>query len=186
MLYISELCEDCAVANEIDYEIDDAWTNIHGIYDNGPCDHGVWRLTLTAYSHYFREKYDQNDWDHNSTPIILPHMKVGDGTISYWRGAGHAHARVHKILELPTKFLGRSGQLFWGPSGCHHQLPAGHVQALGRTVQGILVLLVVPVGSLGQLPQVKGHKASREWNGKLWWEKSGKERRNSQLDLLIC
>ena len=49
MLYISELCEDCAVANEIDYEIDDAWTNIHGIYDNGPRDHGVWRLTLTAY-----------------------------------------------------------------------------------------------------------------------------------------
>ena len=50
MLYISELCEDCAVANEIDYEIDDAWTNIHGIHDNGPRDHGVWRLTLTAYS----------------------------------------------------------------------------------------------------------------------------------------
>ena len=24
MLYISELCEDCAVANEIDYDIDDA------------------------------------------------------------------------------------------------------------------------------------------------------------------
>ena len=24
ILYISELCEDCAVANEIDYEIDDA------------------------------------------------------------------------------------------------------------------------------------------------------------------
>ena len=45
----SELCEDCAVANEIDYEIDDAWTNIHGIHDNGPRDHGVWRLTLTAY-----------------------------------------------------------------------------------------------------------------------------------------
>ena len=41
MLYISELCEDCAVANEIDYEIDDAWTCIH---DNGhvitACD--VW------------------------------------------------------------------------------------------------------------------------------------------------
>ena len=49
MLYISELCEDCAVANEIDYEIDDAWTSIHGIHDNGPRDHGVWRLTLTAY-----------------------------------------------------------------------------------------------------------------------------------------
>ena len=30
-------------------EIDDAWTNIHGIHDNGR-DHGVWRLTLTAYS----------------------------------------------------------------------------------------------------------------------------------------
>ena len=43
MLYISELCEDCAVANEIDYEIDDAWTNIPGIYDNGPRDHGMWR-----------------------------------------------------------------------------------------------------------------------------------------------
>ena len=42
MLYISELCEDCAVVNEIDYEIDDAWTNIHGIHDNGPRDHGVW------------------------------------------------------------------------------------------------------------------------------------------------
>ena len=44
LLYISELCEDCAVANEIDYEIDDAWTNIHGIHDNGhvitACD--VW------------------------------------------------------------------------------------------------------------------------------------------------
>ena len=28
----SELCEDCAVANEIDYEIDYAWASIH---DNG-------------------------------------------------------------------------------------------------------------------------------------------------------
>ena len=51
MLYISELCEDCAVTNEIDYETDDAWTSIHGIHDNGPVDHGVWRLTLTAYKH---------------------------------------------------------------------------------------------------------------------------------------
>ena len=52
MLYISELCEDCAVANayEIDYEIDDAWTNIHGIHDNGPRDHGrVTSASLTAY-----------------------------------------------------------------------------------------------------------------------------------------
>ena len=51
MLYISELCEDCAVANEIDNKIDKAWTNIPGIHDNGPRDHGVWRLTLTAYTH---------------------------------------------------------------------------------------------------------------------------------------
>ena len=49
MLWISELCEDYAVANEIDNEIDKAWTNIPGIHDNGPRDHGVWRLTLTAY-----------------------------------------------------------------------------------------------------------------------------------------
>ena len=32
MLYISEFCEDCTVANEIDYENDYAWTSIH---DNG-------------------------------------------------------------------------------------------------------------------------------------------------------
>ena len=38
------------VANEIDYEFDGAWTSIHGIHDNGPRDHGVWRLTLTAYN----------------------------------------------------------------------------------------------------------------------------------------
>ena len=41
ILYISELCEDCAVANEIDNEIDDAWASIN---DNGhvitACD--VW------------------------------------------------------------------------------------------------------------------------------------------------
>ena len=52
MLYISDLCEDCAVANEIDYDIDDAWISIH---DNGPRDHGVWRPTLTGvlpYLHY--------------------------------------------------------------------------------------------------------------------------------------
>ena len=42
-------CEDCAVLNEIDNEIDKAWTNIPRIHDNGPRDHGVWRLTLTAY-----------------------------------------------------------------------------------------------------------------------------------------
>ena len=60
MLYISELCEDCAVPNEIDYEIDNAWTNIHGIHDNGPRDHGVWRLTLTAYCiQYFTVEWAQ-------------------------------------------------------------------------------------------------------------------------------
>ena len=41
MLYISELCLDFAVANEIDYEIDDAWSRIYGIHDNGLRDHGV-------------------------------------------------------------------------------------------------------------------------------------------------
>ena len=30
----------------IDNEIDKAWTNIPGIHDNGPRDHGVWRRTL--------------------------------------------------------------------------------------------------------------------------------------------
>ena len=44
-LYIAELCEDCTVANEIDY----AWTSIH---DNGHVVYGVWRLTSTA--HYSR------------------------------------------------------------------------------------------------------------------------------------
>ena len=45
---LRRLC--AAVANEIDNEIDKAWTNIPGIHDNGPRDHGVWRLTLKAYS----------------------------------------------------------------------------------------------------------------------------------------
>ena len=41
MLYISELCEDCAVANEIDYEIDNAWASIHdNEYEITACD--VW------------------------------------------------------------------------------------------------------------------------------------------------
>ena len=45
MLYISELCEDCAVANEIDYEIDYevdyAWTCIHdNVHVITACD--VW------------------------------------------------------------------------------------------------------------------------------------------------
>ena len=72
MLYISELCEDCAVANEIDYEIDDAWTSIHGIHDNGPRDHGVWRLTLTAYSHLLRIPAQVSNSAHNiPTPSHL-------------------------------------------------------------------------------------------------------------------
>ena len=36
MLYISELYEDCARSRfEIDYEIDDAWTSIHGSMTSG-------------------------------------------------------------------------------------------------------------------------------------------------------
>ena len=40
--------------NDIDNEIDKAWTNIPGIHDNGPRDHGVWLLTLTAYNTPFK------------------------------------------------------------------------------------------------------------------------------------
>ena len=47
------LCMHNNVANEIDNEIDKAWTNIPGIHDNGPRDHDVWRLTLTAYTVHF-------------------------------------------------------------------------------------------------------------------------------------
>ena len=56
MLYISELCEDCTVATEIDYEIDYAWTSIHG---NGhvvtACD--VWlqqriKKRVNIYEHF--------------------------------------------------------------------------------------------------------------------------------------
>ena len=57
------LCEDCAVANEIDYEIDNAWTNIHGIHDNGPRDHGVWRLTLTAYLRHLHTPHSTNHYE---------------------------------------------------------------------------------------------------------------------------
>ena len=49
MLYISELCKDCAVANEIDYEIGDAWTCI---YDNRHVITACDVLTLTAYRPY--------------------------------------------------------------------------------------------------------------------------------------
>ena len=60
MLYISELCEDCAVANEIDYKLTmrepasmttDTWSR-----------DGVWCLTLTAYNQcqvaLFRRAYE--------------------------------------------------------------------------------------------------------------------------------
>ena len=50
MLSISGLCEDCAVANEIDKRNWQSVNHIPGIHDNGPRDHGVWRLTLTAYT----------------------------------------------------------------------------------------------------------------------------------------
>ena len=58
MLYMSELCEDCAVTNEIYYEIVDVWINIHGIHDNGPRDHGVWTSDFNSVLHYYF------DWHH--------------------------------------------------------------------------------------------------------------------------
>ena len=49
MLLISELYEDRAIANEIDKRNWQSVNHIPGIHDNGPRDHGVWRLTLTVY-----------------------------------------------------------------------------------------------------------------------------------------
>ena len=49
MLQTSELCKDCAVSNEINKQNWQSVNHIPGIHDNGPRDHGVWRLTLTAY-----------------------------------------------------------------------------------------------------------------------------------------
>ena len=39
-----------AVSNEIDKRNWQSVNHIPGIHDNGPPDHGLWRLTLTAYS----------------------------------------------------------------------------------------------------------------------------------------
>ena len=50
--HVHQYCIFQNYANEIDYEIDDAWPNIQGIHDNGPRDHSVWRLTLTAYNFF--------------------------------------------------------------------------------------------------------------------------------------
>ena len=47
MLYISELCEDCAIANKIDYEI---WLCVSQHPWQRTRDHGVWRLTSTAHT----------------------------------------------------------------------------------------------------------------------------------------
>ena len=38
-----------AIANEIDKRNWQSVNHIPGIHDNGPPDHGLWRLTLTAY-----------------------------------------------------------------------------------------------------------------------------------------
>ena len=66
MLYISELCEDCAVANEIDYEIDDAWTNIHGIHDNEPTLTAYWPWDLWEVWFLFEEKIvTGSKWHHS-------------------------------------------------------------------------------------------------------------------------
>ena len=43
-------CENCAIANEIDKRNWQSVNHIPGIHDNGPRDHGLWRLTLTAYT----------------------------------------------------------------------------------------------------------------------------------------
>ena len=45
----TELCEDCAIAYEIDKWNWQSVNHIPGIHDNGPRDHDMWRLTLTAY-----------------------------------------------------------------------------------------------------------------------------------------
>ena len=49
MLYISELCELCAIAYEIYKRNLHCVNHIPGIHDNGPRDHELWRRTLTAY-----------------------------------------------------------------------------------------------------------------------------------------
>ena len=41
--------KNCAIANEIDKRNWQSVNHIPGIHDNGPRDHGLWRLTLTAY-----------------------------------------------------------------------------------------------------------------------------------------
>ena len=51
MLYISELCEECAIAYEIYKRNLHCVNPIPGIHDNGPRDHELWRRTLTAYKH---------------------------------------------------------------------------------------------------------------------------------------
>ena len=51
MLYIQSYAKTAPVVIEIDYQIDYAWTSIHGIHDNGhvimACD--VWILTAYYY-----------------------------------------------------------------------------------------------------------------------------------------
>ena len=42
-----------AIANEIDKRNWQSVNHIPGIHDNGPRDHGLWRLTLTAYNQCF-------------------------------------------------------------------------------------------------------------------------------------
>ena len=55
-----ELCEDCAIANEIDKRNWQSVNHIPGIHDNGP---RLWRLTLTAYNH--------NAYAYTGKPLII-------------------------------------------------------------------------------------------------------------------
>ena len=73
MLYISELCKDCTVANEIDYEIDYAWTSIH---DNGHVVTGVWRLTfysalVAVYSYALLWQKEASDKSPKSEKVMF-------------------------------------------------------------------------------------------------------------------
>ena len=105
---LSELCEDCAVANEIDYDIDNAgilhpWQRTR--------DHGVWRLTLTAY--YIHEL--MSSWSYN--PRVLHPRLQGPG----W----HRNSSVREVRQkerhlgwlLSHCFLAQVG--WWGGGGSY-------------------------------------------------------------------
>ena len=67
---------DCAIANKIDKRNWQSVNHIPGIHDNGPRDHGVWRLTLTAYRLSDKDKilvYNQDyNWRAHFQNLINP------------------------------------------------------------------------------------------------------------------